>query len=149
MHLLAFAESIQLFPDGTIFIHVAMILVMIWILNRTLYRPINRIIESREKNKGGHSTEAAGILKNVEEKENRYTSEMLDTRSKGYELIEKEQKKAADARDKEVGEVKADVAAKFDEGKAELEKQAADAHATIGADAEKMADRIAASILKS
>ena len=149
MHLLAFAESIQLFPDGTIFIHVAMILVMIWILNRTLYRPINRIIESREKNKGGHSSEAAGILKNVEEKENRYTSEMLDTRSKGYELIEKEQKKAAEARDKEIGEVKADVAAKFDAGKSELEKQAADAHAVIGADAEKMADHIAASILKS
>ncbi|MEO6050131.1 MAG: hypothetical protein ABIP78_02225 [Pyrinomonadaceae bacterium] len=149
MHLLAFAESIQLFPDGTIFIHVAMILVMIWILNRTLYRPINRIIESREKNKGGHSSEAAGILKNVEEKENLYTSEMLDTRSKGYELIEKEQKKAAEARDKEIGEVKADVAAKFDAGKSELEKQATDAHAAIGADAEKMADRIAASILKS
>ena len=149
MHLLLFAETIQLFPDGTLFLHIAMILAMIWILNRTLYRPINRIIESREKNKGGHSSEAETILKDVEEKETRYSREMLDTRSKGYELIEKEQKKAAADRAKKLGEVKAEVAGKFEAGKAELEKQAAEAHAALGTKAEKIADRIAANILKS
>jgi len=149
MHLLLFAETVQLFPDGTIFLHVAMILVMMWILNRTLYRPINRIIESREANKGGHSSEAEKILKETDEKETRYSREMLDTRSKGYELIEKEQKKATVDRDKKIAEIKAEVAEKFEQGKAELEKQAADAHKTIGTEAEKMADRIAANILKS
>src|SRR5258706_8589965 len=127
MHLLAFAETIQLFPDGTLFLHIAMILAMIWVLNRTFYRPINRILESREKNKGGKSVEALDILKDVEEKETRYSREMLDTRSKGYELIEKEQKKAAAGREKQLGEVKAEVAEKFDHEKADLEKQAADA----------------------
>ena len=58
MHLLLFAETIQLFPDGTLFVHIAIILEMIWILNRTLYRPINRVLEAREKSKGGHSSEA-------------------------------------------------------------------------------------------
>jgi F-type H+-transporting ATPase subunit b len=148
MHLLAFADTIQLFPDGTLFIHVALILVMIWVLNRTLYRPINKIIESREKNKGGHSSEAVGLLKEVDEKESRYTKEMLDTRSRGYELIEKEQKKAVAAREQKLADAKAEVAEKFDSGKAELEKQAADATAAIRTDAEKLADRIAANILK-
>ena len=149
MHLLAFAETIQLFPDGTLFIHVALILAMIWVLNRTLYRPINKVIESREKNKGGHSSEADGLLKQVEEKESRYTSEMLDTRSKGYELIEKEQKKAVAAREQKLADAKADVAEKFDTGKAELEEQTAEARSAIGAEAEKIADSIAASILKA
>ena len=143
MHLLAFAETIQLFPDGTLFLHIAMILAMIWVLNRTLYRPINRIIESREQNKGGHSSEAEKILKETDEKETRYNREMLDTRSKGYELIEKED------REKKLAEVKGDVAEKFEAGKTELEKQAADAHAAIGTEAERNADRIAANILKS
>src|SRR5688572_20594623 len=98
MHLLAFAETIQLFPDGTLFIHVALILLMIWVLNRTLYRPLNRIIESRDRSKGGRSTDAVDILKDVEAKEAAYTREMLETRSKGYELIEKEQKKSVAAR---------------------------------------------------
>lgn len=149
MHLLLFAETIQLFPDGTLFIHVALILLMIWILNRTLYRPINKVIESREKDKGGHSSEALGILKETDAKEARYASEMLDTRSKGYELIEKEQKKAVAAREQKLGEAKAEVAKKFETGKADLAKQAAEVHAAIGADAEKMADKIAASILKA
>ena len=149
MHLLAFAESIQLFPDGTLFLHVAMILVMIWVLNRTLYRPINRVLESREKNKGGHSSEAESILKDVTEKESRYSSEMLDTRSKGYEIIEKEHKAAVAAREEKIGAAKHEVAQMFDTGKAEIEKQAAEVHAAIGADAEKIADSIAANILKA
>lgn len=148
MHLLALAETIQLFPDGTLFIHVGLILVMIWVLNRTLYRPINRVLEAREKNKGGHSSEAVTLLKDVDEKETRYNREMLETRSKGYELIEKEQKAATDARDKQLSDVKAEVAASLDSGKAELAKQAADAQAAIRTDAEKIADSIAASILK-
>ena len=149
MHLLLFAESIQLFPDGTLFIHIAMILAMIWLLNRTLYRPINRVLEAREKSKGGNSSEAEGILKDVEGKETRYTRELLDARSAGYAHIEKEQQEAAAARDAQLGNVKAEVADRFNTGKAELEKQEASARASIATDADKMADQIAAQILKA
>ena len=149
MQLLLVAESIQLFPDGTLFLHVAMILAMIWVLNRTLYRPINRIFETREKNKGGHLTEAAKILKDVEAKESLYAKEMLDARSNGYELIEKEQKAAIASRDSKLNKTKAELAEKFDSGKAELEKNAAETHAAIGSEAEKIADRITANILKA
>lgn len=149
MYLLAFAESIQLFPDGTIFIHVALILAMIWILNRTLYRPINKIMEARDKSKGGHSSEALGILKDVDEKRARYQTEMLDTRSKGYGMIEKEQKKAAADREAKLAEAKAETSHQFEHGKAELEKQAAEVHSVIKTDAERLADSIAANILKA
>lgn len=148
MYLLAFAETIQLFPDGTLFIHVALILLMIWVLNRTLYRPINKILEAREKNKGGRSSEAVEILNGVREKESHYTSELLDARSQGYQLIEKEQRGAAESRDNEIAAVKSEVANKLSNGRAEIEKQAADAKTSIRTDAVKMADRIAASILK-
>jgi F-type H+-transporting ATPase subunit b len=149
MYLLAFAESIQLFPDASLFLHVGIILFMIWLLNRTLYKPINRVLETRERNKGGHSSEAEALLGQVGEKEARYTKEMLDARSQGYELIEKEQKKAVAARDKKLGEIKAEVAEMFDGGKAEIEKQSTDARKNLGAEAEKMADKITAGILKS
>lgn len=149
MYLLAFADTIQLFPDGTLFIHIALILVMIWVLNRTLFRPINKVLDAREKNKGGHSSEAVGLLKDVDEKEVRYNREMLETRAKGYELIEKEQKMAVEAREKTIADAKADTAAKFELGKAELERQAAEAHAAIGTEAEKIASTIAANILKA
>ncbi|HEX3102281.1 MAG TPA: hypothetical protein VHQ01_10830 [Pyrinomonadaceae bacterium] len=149
MHLLAFAEPIQLFPDGTLFIHIALILLMIWVLNRTLFKPINAVIESREKQKGGDGGEAASILKDVDEKESKYKNALLDARSAGYELIEKEQKKAAEAREKKLAEAKAEAAANFDAGKADLDKEAAEARAAIDTAAAKMADHITATILKS
>lgn len=149
MYTLAFAESIQLFPDGTLFIHVALILIMIWVLNRTLFRPINRILDAREKAIGGADGAAGGILKDVGEKEAKYNSAMLDARTEGYSLIETEQKVAVEAREKTLSEVKAEVAATFESGKTVLEKQAAEARASIGANAETMADKITASILRS
>lgn len=149
MHLLAFAESsIQLFPDGTIFVHIAILLVMIWVLNRTLYRPINRVLESREKSKGGHAGEAGSIIADAEDKESRYNQELLDARSKGYSAIEKEHKKAVAAREQKLADAKAETAAAFDAGKAELEKNSSEARAALGTEAEKLADKIAAGILK-
>jgi len=149
MYLFAFAESIQLFPDGTLFVHVALILAMIWVLNRTLYRPINKIIQTRDNSKGGHAGESAQILKDVDEKQAHYRTEMLDARSKGYELIENEQKQAAAKRDKEIADAKTEADRKFEHGKAALEKQSAEVHATINTEAEKLAESIAANILKS
>lgn len=148
MHFLGFAESIQLFPDGTLFIHVALILLMIWLLNRTLFKPINAVLESRENQKGSGSTEAETILKDVEAKESTYKRELLDARTAGYELIEKEQKKATSARDQKLADAKAEAAAALEAGKAGLEKEAADARIAINDGAAKMADQIAASILK-
>jgi F-type H+-transporting ATPase subunit b len=148
MYLLAFAETIQLFPDGTLFLHIGILLFMIWVLNRTLYKPINRVLEARERNKGGHSSEAEAILSQVEEKETRYNKEMLDARSRGYETIENERKKAIAAREKKLADVKTEIATSFDAGKAEIEKQSADARKSIGTEAEKMADSIAAGILR-
>lgn len=149
MHILAFAESIQLFPDGTIFIHIGLIIFMIWLLNRTLFKPINKVLSSREKNSRTEGGEAGEILREVSDKESKYSAEILDARSKGYSLIEKEQNKASEVRAKKLAEAKTESAAALDAGKAELEQQAAAAHAAIGTESEKMAEKIAASILKS
>ena len=41
--ILGFAEdSIQLVPDGTLVLHVIIILVMVYVLNATLFKPIKR-----------------------------------------------------------------------------------------------------------
>lgn len=149
MHLLAFFESIQLFPDGTIFIHIALILLMIWVLNRTFFRPVNQIIESREKHKNVEGGEAGSILSQAAEKEARYEREMLDARSRGYALIESEHKKLARARERKLGEIKAEIAQTVAAEKSEIEKQAAEARATLETDARKLADEIAETILKA
>ena len=149
MFLLALAEqSIQLFPDGTLFIHIALILIMIWVLNRTFFRPINRVIETREKHKGGAGGEAQAILGDVAEKESRYNQALLAARGEGYELIEKERMAAIAEKQAAVAHAKEETARAFAEQKAQLEQQTAKARSAIATEAEQLSDRIAANILK-
>ena len=147
MSLLAFA-GIQLFPDGTLFIHIALILIMIWVLNQTFFKPINRVLASRDKHKFGPGGEAGKILSDALEKEAKLNTEMLAARSEGYELIEKQRAAAVDDRVKLIASVKAETAAKFAAEKQALAEQAAAGRAAIAAEAEGIADRIAGSILK-
>lgn len=148
MFLLALAD-VQLVPDGSVIIHVALILLMIFILNRTFFRPINRILESRAKNSGGRFTEAESILNEVGEKQSKYNEAMRDARSTGYEMIEKERGEALGKREAALTEVKEEVAQKFAAEKTELEQQTAQAKTAIAAEAEKMAEKISANILRA
>ena len=148
MSLLALSGSIQLFPDGTLFIHIALILIMIWVLNRTFFKPINRVLESRDKRKFGPGGEAEKILNDALEKEAKLNKEMLSARSEGYELIEKQRAAALDSRAKLIADAKAETAAKFAAEKQALADQTASARAAIEAEADGLADRIAGSILK-
>ena len=146
--VLAFQE-VRLVPDGTIFIHIALILLMIWILNRTFFRPINRVIESREKNKGGRFGEAAEILRSVEEKQANYNAALLEARSKGYDLINSERSRAVAQRQEKVNATRAEVEQKLARENAELERQGAAARTTIASEAEQLAERISSSILRA
>lgn len=148
MFLLAFAESIQLFPDGTLFIHIAMILIMIWVLNRTFFRPINRIIETREKQKGGRGGEAEEILCEVAEKSRSYEQTMLKIRSDSYEMIEKERAEAVERRQQKISEAKAESSRLLEKEKAELRDRVAEAKVEIALEAHRMADKISSNILK-
>lgn len=148
MFFLAFAE-VQLVPDGTIFIHIALILLMIWILNRTFFRPINRVVESREKNKGGRFTEAETILQQVGEKQTAYNQAMLDARTRGYETIESERAAALAQREAKISEVKTEVAQRFEQEKAQLQTQTIEARTAIAAEADKLAEKISSNILRS
>lgn len=148
MAILAFA-GVQLIPDGTLLIHIALILLMIWLLNRTFFRPINKVIESREKNSGGRSTEAQEILHQVQAKTAAFDSAIRETRTEGYELIEKQRAKAVAKRQKKVEGVKEEVAALLATEKEAIAKQTAEAQKAITTEAKKMAEKISANILKA
>ena len=149
MFLLAFAESIQLFPDGTLVIHIALILLMIWALNKTLFGPINRVLESRARHSGSRNPEAEEILSDADEKQRLYEQEMLAARSEGYELIERNRSEAVAAKTQKVSSVKAETAEILESGTKSLQEQAAAAREALAREAESMAEKISSNILKA
>ena len=133
-------SSIQLVPDGTLLLHLLMVGVMVALLNRTLLKPINKILADREKYVSGQTTEAEEILKTSEEKFNEYQTKLRAARTDGYQLLEKVRSQAVKEKDEKVRAFKEksaqEVAAQLEathqqeqQVKQELESQAA----TLGA----------------
>lgn len=150
MVLFAFAEqSIRLIPDGTMFLHIAIILVMIWVLNRTFFRPINRVLQARERNRGGATNDADAILDEAVAKRREYDAGIREARNRGYEVIERERAEAVNERHEAMARAKEESARRVADEKADLEAQTNAARAEIAAEAERLSDRIADNILKA
>ncbi|HEX7333808.1 MAG TPA: ATP synthase F0 subunit B [Pyrinomonadaceae bacterium] len=82
--------SIQLVPDGTLLLHLLMVAVMVFILNRTLLKPINQILADRERQVEGRIKEAQMMTAESEEKLKKYNAALHEARVDGYKLLEKE-----------------------------------------------------------
>ena len=145
---LGFAEnSIQLVPDGTLFLHVLIILVMVYVLNATLFKPINRILEAREKRTRGRLTEAEEILGNVSEKLAEYERALRAARTEAYALSEHERAAAMQDRQKKLDAMRAQLTASIAAEKKAIQAQAEAARITLEADARRIAVEIGSRVL--
>src|SRR5215210_5337298 len=134
MIFLCFAEnSIQLVPDGTLFLHIAIILIMVFILNATLFKPINRILEERERRTRGRSGHARDILRDVEEKMSLYERSLREARTEGYRLMEQE--RATAMRERQI---------KLDAVREEISRYVAEQKDAIGAQVESARETLKA-----
>lgn len=150
MFVLAFAEGgVQILPDFSMVVHIVIILVMIWILNRTLFRPINEIIAARSTGKGGHFAETDSMLKTADEKESEYKAALLSTREEGYQIIERVRAEAVETRQEKVANAKAEIAAKRQRDLDELSKQTGAARTAIAEEAVNLAEEISKNVLKT
>jgi F-type H+-transporting ATPase subunit b len=148
MIFFGFAEnSIQLVPDGTLFLHIAIILLMIFILNATLFRPINRILEARENRTRGHASKAREILHRVEEKISNYERSLREARAEAYRLVEQERHEEMNERQAKLNAVREEVASAIVEQKSAIEEQTAEARQTLARDARRIATQIGARVL--
>ena len=136
--------QIQLVPDGTLLLHLLMVVIMVFILNRTLLKPVNRILAERERQIQGRLKEAQALAAETEEKRKRYNEALHAARVDGYKLLEKERADGLKERDEKVRlyreQASREVSAQLDNikrqeqsVKQELETQAASISGLISA----------------
>ena len=82
--------AIQLVPDGTLLLHLLMVAIMVFVLNRTLLKPINQILSEREKQIAGRLKEAQALAAETQDKLRKYNDALRESRAVGYRLLEKE-----------------------------------------------------------
>lgn len=148
MFFFAFSEnSIQLVPDGTLLIHVAAIVVMVFVLNATLFKPVNRVLAAREKRGKGRFAEAGEILKRVDDKLAAYENSLRSARSEAYQLLEAEHSAAREGRERALSGIRKELSASTAEQKKELERQADEAREVLQANARQFAQKVGGRIL--
>ena len=149
MPLLGFAEgSIQLVPDGTLLIHLALIIVMVAVLNATLLKPINRILEERDRLTKGRLTEAHGTLLTVSGKLAEYERRLREARAAGYALMEQERAIVFEERQRKLGEVKTEITHLVSAEREKLSTEGAQVRVRLAADAKGIALEIGRQILR-
>jgi F-type H+-transporting ATPase subunit b len=147
MMLLGFAENPVLVPDGTIILHIIIILVMVYVLNATLFKPINRILEERERRTRGRSGEAKDIIQQVDEKLASYERSLREARSEGYRLMEQQRAEVMRERQIKVDAVREEVGRLAEEEKRVIKAQVEEARLTLMSDAGALATEISSQIL--
>jgi F-type H+-transporting ATPase subunit b len=139
--------AIQLVPDGTLLFHLALIVVMVGLLNATLLKPVNRVLEERERRTRGRIGEAQKILAIAEEKMLEYERRLREARVSGYTLLEEQRSAASQERERRVSGVKAEVIRWRDEEKERLKRDEVAVKAGLMKDARKRAYEIGVRIL--
>ena len=148
MILLAFAESIQLVPDGTLVLHIAIIITMVFALNRFLFRPVNRILDERERRTRGRSDEAHEIIRRVKESLLQYENSLRQARAESYRLLEQQQSEASGERQRKVVMVRKELEEEIEEQKREVQAQADNARVALEGEARRAAASISSQVLR-
>ena len=140
--------SIQLVPDGTLLFHLLVIGIMVFVLNRTLLKPVNQILAEREKLISGQLSEASALKAETEEKLRKYNETLREARTYGYRLLEKERAEALKQKDEKLkvyrDEMSKDVAQQVDATR----KQEESVRAELEAQATSISDLITSRILR-
>jgi F-type H+-transporting ATPase subunit b len=147
--ILGFAEdSIQLVPDGTLVLHVLIILLMVYVLNATLYKPINQILAAREKRTKGRLSEAQEIMQSVTDKTSDYERSLRQARSEAYAFAEAKRAEALKERQQKLNEMRAQLVQSVATEKEAIEQQAAEARASLEVESRRLAVEIGSRILR-
>lgn len=148
MFLLSFAEnSIQLVPDGTLFLHIAIILIMVFVLNKLLFKPVNSTLNRRALNTKGRSDEAHNTLQSVEKSIDNYERSLRDARVEGYALMEQQRAEAVRDRQAALDRVREEVNGSIEKEKLDIKQQTEQARVTLEQNARRTAAEISERVL--
>lgn len=140
--------SIQLVPDGTLLLHLFFIAVMVFVLNRTLLRPINNILAEREKQITGRLDEAHALAVEADEKMKQYSAALRHARSEGYRLLEKERAAGLKDKDEKVRQYREELSQTVAQQLEATKRQQEQVRAELEAQAATMGGLISSQILR-
>ena len=133
--------------DGSVFIQIVNFLVLIWILNIVLYRPIRNILIQRREKVSGLEGNIEAANTRMKEKDDAFSKGIKEARNKG--LREKDSLiKEAEAEEKEiVGKINEKAQAELAQVKEKIAKEAREVRDALMKEVDAFASDIGEKIL--
>jgi F0F1-type ATP synthase membrane subunit b/b' len=140
--------SIQLVPDGTLLLHLVLVVVMVVVLNRTLLKPINHILSEREKQITGRLREAEAMAAESREKLKKYNDTLREARATGYRLLEKERAEGLKEKEQQLRQHRDELSKEVSSQIDQIRKQEQSVKGELEAQAATIGDLISSQILR-
>ncbi|MGD9331324.1 MAG: ATP synthase F0 subunit B [Desulfobacterales bacterium] len=143
----AFAANITVIPNWTTFIQAANFIILVFILNMILYRPIRNILIKRKEKMEGLEQTVENATTDLVDKENTYASGIREARKKGLQEKDMLVNAATEEEKAIIDKINADALAELNAIKAKVAQEAESAREALLKDVDTFANEIGVKIL--
>jgi len=133
--------------DGTMWIQMANFLILMFVLNIVLFKPILRVIERRKKHLQDLDEDVKSLDQTVEQKMANYEETLRQARLEAMNEKNEIQQKASEEGKGKIDEARNEVLQIFDDFKQKFNKEMSDARKILKAQAEKISVEISEKVL--
>jgi F-type H+-transporting ATPase subunit b len=146
---LAFAEGGGdiISPDGSLIFVLILFVILVFVLNRILFRPIGRVLDERQTLTEGAANEARAARRIYESRLADYEATIRQARAESYKRSEQERAAALEARRRLIDDSKLQAHEQIERAKREIEQQVARARAALESESRQIAERISRTVL--
>lgn len=146
MTVLALAGNVLSVDGSFLFIFVS-IFVLIFILNRTLFLPINQVLDKREELGIGGLNKARQMLAEYEQRLTKYEEQLRAARAEAYQELEAQRREAQTARQETLAQVRTETSAQIAAAQNAIREQVEAAKENLQGEARAMAATISSQLL--
>jgi len=139
--------GITVIPDESIFIQMVNFLLIIWILNLVLYKPIRNILIQRKEKIAGLDQNIETINRDAKEKDDAFASGIKEARSKGLKEKEALLQEGADEEREIIEKINQKAQADLAEMREKIAKDAEDVRTSLQKEIDAFANAIGEKIL--
>jgi F-type H+-transporting ATPase subunit b len=143
----AFGASISVIPDVSLFVQIANFLIIIWILNIILYRPIRKILIERKEKITSFEQNIEKLNEDAAGKDEAFLSGIKEARARGLNEKEALLKEGAEEEKKIIEQINQKAQANLSEVRDKIAQDAQDVRESLNKEIDTFAKAISEKIL--
>ena len=133
--------------DGSIVLQIANFLLLIWILNMVLYKPIRKILQERKEKMVGMQSDIDGSAQQVQSKEDAYVEGVRQARAAGQKEKEALMQAATDEEKAIIGKINEAAQSELKDVREKITQEMGTVKAALEDEIDAFADAIGQKIL--